>query len=310
MALVFLLLCGCNAKKENSETRFLFNTIATLTADCDEETLLGAFSLCEYYDALLSRTNKESDVYRLNNQNGPTKISEHTAKLIERSIYYSNITHGKFDITIYPVSYLWDFEKEIIPSRDEIAEALKSVDYQDILIKEDTADLGGKKIDLGGIGKGYIADRLLDYFREKNTKSGIINLGGNIIVFGERDYNIGIKKPFTADEVLINVSLSNRSIVTSGIYERYIERSGQIYHHILDTETGYGVQNELLSASVIADSSLDCDALSTCCLLLGLEAGKALIENTADTEAVFIDKDYNIYYTSGLSRQDNSLYLK
>lgn len=309
LALILLTLCGCSVQSAQA-TQFLFDTVVTLKADCDEETLNGAFLLCSEYEKLLSRTVESSDVALLNAADGELEVSEHTAHIIERSLYYSALTNGKFDITIYPVSALWDFNNDVIPSKDEIAEALKSVDYQSISVSGNVVDLHGAKIDLGGIAKGYIADRVRDYFTEKGVNKGIIDLGGNIVVFGDKDYNIGIKKPFSQNEVAASIKVKNMSVVTSGIYERYIESDGKIYHHILDTETGYGAQTDLYSATIICESSLQADALSTVCMLEGLERACEIIESTPDTEAIFIDRDQKLHYTSGITREDNLFVLE
>lgn len=309
LSLVLLLLCGCTANKENKDTRFLLDTVVTLTANCSSEILNGAFEICEEYEQLLSRTIDGSDVHTLNNCSGFAEVSEHTKNIIERSVFYGDISGGKFDITIYPVSSLWDFNNEVIPSRNEIAEALKNVDYQSIEIVDNSVNTNGKKIDLGGIAKGYIADRTLEYFKQNNVTEGIIDLGGNIVVFGDRYYNVGIQMPFS-DDIATTVKLKNKTIVTSGTYQRYIEKNGKFYHHILDVNTGYSCDSDLYSATIIADSSFDADALSTICILLGLEKAQELIENTPNTEAVFIDTDKKLHYTAGLSLKDNVFTLK
>ncbi len=309
LSLVLLLLCSC-APQENKDTRFLLDTVVTLTAACNSETLDGAFALCKEYENLLSRTIEDSNVYKLNQSDGFLEIDEHTKAIIERAVYYGNLSNGKFDITIYPVSSLWDFNNHLVPSRDEIAEALKNVDYQSVEIVENTVNLNGKQIDLGGIAKGYIADRLLEYFKQNNVTEGIIDLGGNIVVFGNRDYTIGIKRPFSSGENAAIIKLQNKTVVTSGTYERYIKSGEMFYHHILDPKTGYSCETDLYSATIIADSSLDADALSTICMLFGLDKAKQLIENTPNTEAIFIDTDNNLHYTSGLSLKDNEITLK
>lgn len=308
LLLLLLLLCGCNGNEQlNSQTRFLMDTAVQISADCDDETLNGAFELCERLEKELSRTKTDSDVYKLNSSDGFVTVSDDTVKIISRALYYSDLSGGKFDITICPVSELWNFKEQIIPDRSEIAEALKSVDYHSIEIKGNEVSLGGKKIDLGGIAKGYSADKLADYFKEKNVTSAIINLGGNIKITGE--YTVGIKKPFE-DTTVAAVKLNNKSAVTSGIYERYIEKDGKIYHHVLDPETGCGVENELASVTVMGGSSLDCDALSTVCLLSGTDKGTEIIENSDGFEAVFIDRNGVITLTSGLYRENNEIFYK
>lgn len=310
LSLVLILLCGCTSKQENKDTRFLFDTVVSLSAYCDSDTLEGAFALCKEYEQLLSRTVKDSDVYKLNNSNGFIEVNEHTSNIIKQSIHYGELSSGKFDITIYPVSSLWDFNNQVIPSRNEIAEALKNVDYQSVEINDNKINLNGKQIDLGGIAKGYIADRLLDYFKENDVSEGIIDLGGNLVVFGERDYTVGIRQPFSSDKIAATIKLKNKTVVTSGVYERYIKNDGKIYHHILDPKTGFACDSDLQSATIIATSSIDADAYSTICILLGLEKAKELIESSADIEAVFIDVDNNLHYTSGLSLKNNQFTLK
>lgn len=308
MILILLLICGCNSgETENSETRFLLDTVCTVTADCGDDIINGAFSLCESLERTLSKTLKDSDVYKLNNADGFVSVSADTIKTVERALYYSDLSGGKFDITVAPLSALWDFKNQVVPNKDEIAEALQNVDYHSIEIKNGEISLDGRQIDLGGIAKGYIADRATEYLKEKGVKRALINFGGNICMIGE--YNIGIKKPFDSS-VIASIELENKCAVTSGIYERYIEKDGKIYHHILDPETGYGVENELAAVTVIGERAVDCDALSTVCMLLGTESGLEIINNTANTEAVFIDREGNITLSSGLYRENDKIYYK
>lgn len=308
MMLILLLLCGCNSgETENIETRFLLDTVCTVTADCGDDIINGAFSLCEDLERTLSRTVKDSDVYRLNNTEGFVSVSADTFKTVERALYYSDLSGGKFDITIAPVSALWDFKNQVVPSRDEIAEALKNVDYHSVEIKDGEIALGGKQIDLGGIAKGYIADKATEYLKQKGVKKALINFGGNICMIGQ--YNIGIKKPFD-NSVVAAVTVKDKCVVTSGIYERFIEKDGRIYHHILDTKTGYGVENELAAVTVIGNTALDCDALSTVCMLSGTKEGLEIINTTAQTEAVFIDREGNLTLSSGLYRENDKIYFK
>ena len=308
MMLILLLLCGCNSgETENSETRFLLDTVCTVTTDCGDDIINGAFSLCEDLERTLSKNVKDSDVYRLNNTEGFVSVSPDTLKTVERALYYSELSGGKFDITIAPVSALWDFKNQVVPDRNEIAEALKNVDYHSVKIKKSEISLGDKQIDLGGIAKGYIADKATEYLKENGVKKALINFGGNICMIGQ--YNIGIKKPFD-DSVITSIEIKDKCAVTSGIYERYIEKDGKTYHHILDPKTGYGVENELAAVTVIGEKAFDCDALSTVCMLLGTEDGLEIINTTADTEAVFIDRENNITLSSGLYRENDKIYFK
>ena len=310
MAVICLILIGCNEKTENlKSSRFMLDTLVTLEADCDKETLNEAFSICEYYENLLSKTKKNSDVYKLNSADDYITVSKDTIKIIKRSLYFSGLSGGLFDVTICPVTNLWDFEGTSLPDKKEIAEAIKNVDYEKIKTDGEKVFLDGTQIDLGGIAKGYIADKLLSFFKENNVKNGIINLGGNVIVFGDEEKTVGIAKPFCENEISATLKIKNKSVVTSGTYQRYIEVDGKIYHHILNPKTGYSCDTDLDSATVIGDSSLDLDALSTICILLGIEEATKLIEHTENTEAVFIDKHGNITYTKGLKYKNNTFYL-
>lgn len=310
MAIICLLLIGCNEKPKNlKSSRFMLDTIVTLDINCDQKTLEEAFLLCEKYENLLSKTRKNSDVYKLNNANDYITVSKDTIKIIKRSVYFSGLSGGLFDITICPVTNLWDFEGTTLPDRKEIEEAIKNVNYERIKTDGEKVFLDGTEIDLGGIAKGYIADKLLSFFKEKNVADGIINLGGNVIVFGDKEKSVGIAKPFSENEIVAKVKLKNKSIVTSGTYERFIDIDGKIYHHILDPKTGYSCETDLNSATVIGDTSLDLDALSTICILLGKEKATKLIEQTENTEAVFIDKQGKLTYTKGLKYKDNTFYL-
>ena len=306
-ALMLTVLCSC-AAPQNTATEIYFDTAVTITADCSDEVLAGAFSLCAEYDKTLNRTKENSEVALL--ASGKRKVDGDTLELIKRGLYYCELTGGRFDITTAALSDIWDFKNAVVPSRDEIAEALKNVDYESIEISGNEVNTNGRKIDLGAIAKGYISDKLLAYFKDSGTKSGILNLGGNVTVFGEDYCNVGIKKPFYED-TCATLRLKNKTVSTSGIYERYFRVNGDenLYHHILDPETGYPAKTDLLSASVIGNTSADCDALSTVCILYGLENARKLIENTEGFEAVFVDRDYNITVTDGLNNENGVITL-
>ena len=164
-------------------------------------------------------------------------------------------------------------------------------------------ELPGAQIDLGGIAKGYIADRLKEYLVDGGVYSGLINLGGNILCIGKKrdgsKFRIGVQQPFAdRTDTIATLQISNASIVSSGIYERYFKKNGVIYHHILDTTTGYPLQNGLLGVSVVAAESVDADALSTSLFAMGLEEGLAWINRKAGIEAVFITQDEKLHYSS------------
>lgn len=256
---------------------------------------------------MFSRTAEDSEISRINNAGGaPVEVSEETITLIEKGIYYSEMSNGAFDITIGSISSLWDFKAESpsIPDAAAIADAVSHVNYKNIMIQDNTVRLLDPyaKLDVGAVAKGYIADRLREYLEEEGIDHAMIDLGGNIIAMGSKldgsDYNIGIQKPFDENGTPItSVKLSDKSIVTSGVYQRYFEQDGKIYHHILDPATGYPCENNLYSVTIITDSSLTADALSTTCFLLGYEKGMNLINQLNNVDAVFITNDNQIHYS-------------
>ena len=162
------------------------------------------------------------------------------------------------------------------------------------------------EIDLGGIAKGYICDRVCNYLREEGVESGVVNLGGNIAVIGSKNgrepFRVGIERPYSdRSEIVGYIEGEDVTLVTSGIYERCFEKDGRTYHHILDTGTGYPVESGVESVTIIAKAglSVDCDALSTMCLALGVEEGMSIVDSIDGVEAVFIDSDDNISATEG-----------
>lgn len=304
-----LFLSACSSSKEPiSKQGFLLDTVIQITLyDTNDESLLDeSFAVCEKYEQLLSRTIETSDVSRINEANGkPVTVSDETISLIQKSLTYSQLSDRAFDITIAPLSSLWDFkDKKTIPDSHALDEARALVDYHTIQINGNTVTLSNPKasIDLGAIAKGYIADKIKEYLVSQNIKSGLINLGGNVLTIGTKPdgsaWNIGIQKPFDEQNAVItSVHLSDESVVTSGVYERYFKQDGIIYHHILDAKTGYPYQNGLLGVTIISKESVDGDALSTTCFALGLQKGMELIQSLPDVEAIFITDDYQLHDT-------------
>ena len=309
-----LLLTGCSGAKSSTQTDqdltytdMLFDTVIKIQIldPADESILDGLKKLCEKYDTMFSATNTDSELYKLNHANGqPFTVSSETANLIQEGIHYSELSGGAFDLTIEPVSALWDSkaDKPTVPSSDAIAQAVSHVDYTKVDIQDNTVTLEDPEagIDLGAIAKGYIADQVKTYLKKQGIKHAIINLGGNVDVIGTKPdgskYNIGIQKPFDeSGEAITSVQLKDQTVVTSGIYERYFKKNGKLYHHILDPRTGYPCENNLYSVSIITDSSTKADALSTTCFLLGYEKGMELIQSMDGVEAIFITDDEKVH---------------
>ncbi len=283
----------------------MMDTVVTISADCSDSVIKEAFELCAYYENMLSRTKEGSDIYNIN-EKGSATVSDETVALIEKAVHYSDLSEGRFDITVSPVSSLYDFNSKTMPSDEEIKEKLPLINYKKIKINGNTVALEGSQLDLGGIAKGYIADKVVELLKSKGVKRATVNLGGNVYAFGDKNIRIGIRKPFS-EEIAVTVVSDSASFVTSGIYQRYIEKDGNIYHHIIDCKTGYGVVNDLSSVTVIGESSVDCDALSTVCMLMGSSDAVRLIDSLPDFEAVFILRDEGIKVSKGLTLKNNTV---
>lgn len=293
-----------------AKSGFYFNTVIAIQLnDTTDETLIDdCFSLADTYEHYFSRTLKDSDVYRINHANGdPVSVHEETAELIRAGIKYGQLSNGSFDITIGALSDLWDIPNNdgVIPNENAIKKAAATVDYTQILVEGNTITLKNPdaKLDLGGIAKGYAADKMKEYLNAHGSHEGFINLGGNVLSLGKKSdgtpYRIGIKKPFSEEgETITSVDIADKSVVTSGRYERYFEKNGRIYHHILNPFTGYPYENDLNAVTILSDSSMEGDALSTICFALGMEKGMDFIKSMPDIDAIFIDTENQVYRTT------------
>lgn len=309
---------GCSEKSNTEEpvalNSFYFDTTVQITIydmegmseEAASQVINDAFAECEKYEKLLSKTVEGSDIYRINHAGGePVECDPITISVIEAGLHYCELTDGAFDITIGKATDLYDFHEteteQVPPAATDLAAAMKYVDYKQISIDGNTVTMGTKKgeIDLGAIAKGYIADRLSEFLRSEGVTGAIISLGGNIECVGDKygsDFRVGIEKPYSNQTEIIGATpLSNGTIVTSGTYERYFEYQGRKYHHILSSETGEPVKTDVIGVSIRGPEghSIDCDGLSTTCLILGSAEGRKLIDSLDDYEALFIIDDGN-----------------
>lgn len=326
---------GCSLKAntaENSDagsqepvsaTAIKLNTAVTVTIydSQDRELLTECMNLCDKYEKIFSRTASDSELYQLNHREltpvagteDTFQISDPLAELIRKGLYYSKLSEGAFDIAIEPLTSLWDFTAEDPQAPEDrlIQKALTKCDYHNVSVNdnnevilktEDTA------IELGAIAKGYIADRLKDYLISQGVKSAIINLGGNVLCIGgkpnDSSFKIGIQKPFAdRSETIAVMDIKDKSVVSSGVYERCFEQDGTLYHHLLNPRTGYPYDNGLIAVTIISDESVDGDALSTTCFALGLEDGMKLAESLDNVQAFFVTSDYEIHYTKDFQKE-------
>ena len=272
-----------------------------------------SFAVCKKLENLLSRTRGGSDVSRINEAKGEwTVVSDPTVEVIEKGVEYSKLSGGDFDITVGGLTEQWDFHaaegKAKLPDEKALAEAAAHVDYRNIETDGNKVRLTDpeSKLDLGGIAKGYIGDKMTEVLEQKGVVSATINLGGNVICIGRKtdseDFVIGVEAPFSdRTEIIGKIKAEDKTLVTSGVYERKIEVGGKTYHHILDSKTGWPVETDLDAVTLIADKgrSADIDALSTTCLIKGAKEGKKFIGGLDGIEAVFVLSDGSITTTDG-----------
>lgn len=307
LSLMLTCLTGCGEHRRHETECFFFDTYVYLCIyGGSDEILSDVVRLCAEYDRLFSKTNTESDVWALNNANGePVIVNEKTAELLTISCEYAELSGGRFDVTCGSVTELWDFSTETpsLPDSSELTEALQYVGIDKMTIEDTTVTLSsGTRIDLGGIAKGFVADEIASYLRENGVNNAVINLGGNVLVVGDkfgRQYTVGVEAP-SGDGYLTTLQLSDKSVVTAGISKRGFTLDGCYYHHILDLSTGMPVNNGLASVTVVSESSTQGDALATTLFLMGLEEGLILAESLDGVEAVFAATSGEMFATSGL----------
>lgn len=313
---LFLVICftGCavfdkNSTKKVEKTSFYLDTVVTITLYGQEDSGIidECFALCAKYEKIFSRTDPESELYRLNAADSAS-VSGELLTVLTSALHYCELSGGRFDITLGAISDMYGFsgKSPALPSPEKIREALNHVGYEKIRIDGSTVTITDPDtvIDLGAIAKGYIADRLKDFLVESGVESAIIDLGGNVLCVGSKPdgspFTVGIQYPVRDTyRTITTARITGLSVVTSGVYQRFFESDGVTYHHILDPETGYSLNNGLVSVSIIAESSMDCDALSTTCFALGLEEGLALINSMENAWAVFITDDMELHYSEG-----------
>lgn len=297
--------------QEGSEL-YRINYLEELYEEIAEEEKESSQKAKWYEQEIRKRWDTKGDIPQFSIENGgalSVTLSENLSGLIEKGLFYSRLSKGLFDITICPVSSLWDFtgENPKVPEQKELDAALTKVDYRKLKLDKTTLtfEIPGMELDLGGIAKGYIADALKQYLEKDGVSSGLVDLGGNIVCIGGKPdgekFHIGIQQPFAdRNETIAAVNVQDLSIVSSGVYERYFKtEDGTLYHHILSPKTGYSYENDLIGVTILSEQSVDGDGLSTSCFAMGLEKGMELIDSFDGMEAVFITSDEKMHYSNG-----------
>jgi len=322
-ALTLILLgfffTACTPASKGPETQYALGTFCAINLfDKGNSGLYSlAFDKIRYLEGILSANLEGSDLDRVNKNAGlsPVKVRRELLDVLEKALEYAEKSGGAFDPTVDPLVKLWGIgtDKERVPGTEEILETLKLIDYREVEInrKEETVFLkrAGMALDLGAIAKGYAADETAKLLAGKGIESGIIDLGGNILAIGEKKesagksahWRVGIQDPRTDRGNYIGIlNVKNKSVVTSGMYERFFEKDGKRYHHIFSTASGFPVENNLLSVTIAAEKSIDADALSTAVFVLGWEKGKELIARVEGAGGIFVFDDLAVRVTENL----------
>lgn len=328
-----LILSGCGSSGKDAsgtsdtasqksaikqQSYFIFDTIVTVKIydeRADQKQFKDIENLLKDIDSRLNRTKDTSELAKIHAASGKqaVAVTPESYDLIAKSLDYAKRTEGRFDPTVGPIVDLWNIghENAKVPDAKKLAETLKLVDYKDVTLNPDKHEIKlnreGMELDMGSIGKGYAADRIADYLRTNGFPSAIIDLGGNIFAVGPKpggsDWTIGVQDPDESRGNQIGkMRVTDKTIVTSGVYERYFVENGKHYHHILDPANGYPVDNGLSSVTIVTNNSTDADALSTSLFALGVEKGLKFLEADPNIEAIFITTDHKVYVTSGIKK--------
>ncbi len=317
IAVLLVLLgnsCDRNKLQAFRETRVSLYTIVTITVYSESEQKAKAAIDATYTELdklgrLLNFYSEDSEVSMINRFSGikPVKVSTDTLNVIDRALYISRSTDGAFDITIGPIVKMWDFDKKILPANKAIKEKLYLVNYRNVVVDKANSTVflrkKGMQIDLGGIEKGYAAERAAQVLKKNGITAGIIAVGGEVKPFGTKPdggpWRVGIKNPQQKgknDEIIAIVNLTGQAISTSGGYEKFFIKDGKWYHHILDPATGYPVY-ECQSVSVIAKNAPD--GFPTGIFVLGPQKGLKILKKLG-LEGIIIDKSGEILTTEGI----------
>ncbi len=322
--LSFIFITACEKRRidldefpQKTGTTFLMDTLIQMKVygENAEEVIDESFACLREIEREMSATMEDSEIFRVNSNTGKfVDIGENTYKVLKKALEYAELTEGKFDPSIGPLVQLWGIgtKNARVPSREEINNVKNLVDYRLVELedKETAVKLPkeGMLLDLGAIAKGYAADEVRNIIVSKGIKSAYVNLGGNVLVVGGKPdgnpWKVGIQDPrFERGSVMASIEVKDKTIVTSGNYERYFEKDGIIYHHLLDPQTGYPASSGIISASIITRDSFDADALSTSIFILGPEKGMNLIKSLEGVEVMIITDNLEVMLSEGLKEK-------
>lgn len=299
--------------RESEQTSYIYamDTIMTITAYGENASTALADVSGAIYDLekYVSVTDENSDVYKLNaSSSAPLEVSDVTADIITQSLEVCAATYGALDITIYPIMQEWGFTNYNykVPDYNVLKNLLRYVDYSSVEVDGNIVTLAsGMQIDLGSVTKGYTGDMAAEMLANNGIECAILNLGGNVRLIGSNPegepWRIGVQHPTDSSEYLAVLEAADKSIITSGGYNRYFEEDGKIYWHIISPYTGYPANSGIVSATIIGDDGLLCDGLSTAVFVMGINPAFEFWRTRQDFDMIIISENNNIYITSGIA---------
>lgn len=280
----------------------------TVYGENAEQIVEGAQKSIEDYERLWSVTSPGSEIYKINNSGGKAVVvSDETIELIEFALEMSLETDGALNPAIYPLLSLWGFTKEenYVPSESEINSLLKNVDCSTVKLDDNAVIVPDNiMLDFGSVGKGFVGDKITEQLQHQGIKSALLDIGGNVQAIGTKPdgeaWKIGLRNPMN-EGILGVLSVSDLSVVTSGNYERYfVDDNGKRYGHIIDPASGYPVENDLLSVTIIGEKGRQCDALSTALFVMGFDKAIEFFKDNGGFEMILVKNNGEIYATSGV----------
>lgn len=279
-----------------------------------EVLLSHAGEMLKDYERRFSANDNTSDLMRVNQNSGiqPVQVDEDLFELIEQALAVSLSSDSKFNLTIGPLVKLWKigFKDAQLPSDAEIQERLQKIQPENVELDHEARTvylkIPGMEIDLGAIAKGYFADQLKAYFVSQGVQTGIIDLGGNVLTIGhpldKEKWTVGIQQPESKRGQMMGViEIEGQSVVTSGIYERYFYKDNKLYHHILDSKTGYPAEGDIASITIVSDQSIDGEIWTTVCFAMSIQQAIAVLNEIPGIEAVIISKENEVFKTQRMT---------
>ncbi len=294
-------------KSEAEKTDFAMGAVISLkvTGKKSRDTAEEIVSAIKDREKGISKKTEDSEISLLN-KNKSSALSDKTIEVLKSLIDVCEKSSGVVDLTIGKLTGLWNIGSEnfTVPEKSNIEQTLKDVSWEKVVIKDNVVSIGGnQEIDMGFAGKGIACDDAKEILLTNGISKGIINVGGSLCLHGEGDFTVGLRNPLgDVSDYMAVLTLEESFVSTSGNYERFSEYEDKKYHHILSTQTGYPVENNLLSVTVIYDSGLLSDALSTACYCLGYEESLPLLEEY-NAQAVFIFDTKEVKVTDGLKNK-------